>query len=126
MPEGTFSKRPEDSIPHGERRSPIKHADNLHPEGNFTQRPEQAVPHGERRSPIKHADNLHPEGKFYSPVRDDAPKKGERAPVKIPVDNLKPSKDKFYEKPKETAGPGERRTPLKQVDNLHMEGIFYF
>ena len=64
-------------------------------------------------------------GDFYVRPKETAPKMGERAPTKKPVDNLTSFGDKFYEKPVETYGPGERRSPIKQSDNLRPEGKFY-
>jgi hypothetical protein len=52
--------------------------------------------------------------------------KGDRAEIKRPVDNLTNSDAKFYEKPVENFGPGERRAPIIHKDNIQTpEGKFY-
>jgi len=49
--------------------------------------------------------------------------KGDRADVKRPEDHLKPEGE-FYRSPKQHAPKGEKRTPIKQIDNLQPEGKF--
>ena len=64
-------------------------------------------------------------GQFYVRPKEPVPLKGDRADIKRPVDNLTSSDAKFYEKPVEKVGPGERRAPIRQKDNLQPEGKFY-
>ncbi|KAG5317371.1 TXND2 protein, partial [Pseudoatta argentina] len=143
-PEGDFERPEKKPIGPAERRSPIKHSDNLKPE----------VVKGERMDVVKHRDNLKPEGPFEGRPKDDySPKKAERPEIKKPEDNLKPEGD-FVRRPKEEApkegeradvrkpkdnlrpegdferpekkpiGPAERRSPIKHSDNLKPEGEF--
>ncbi|XP_020289920.1 titin isoform X3 [Pseudomyrmex gracilis] len=78
----------------------------------------------ERRTPIKHEDNLQPEGDFYIVPKDDfTPKRGDRVPVKKPQDNLRPEGE-MEVSPKDDYKyvNGERVAVRRHEDNLRMEG----
>jgi hypothetical protein len=123
---GEFYKRPVEEAPKGDRRSPIKHKDNLFPEGQFYSPEKAPAPGpGDRGEVRKPKDNLRLEGVQEPRVKSPAPLKGERAPMKRPVDNITTPDGKFSERSKEQFHMSERRTQIRHEDTLKLEGKFY-
>ena len=112
-----------EEAPKGERRSPIRHKDNLFPEGKFYSPDKSPTPGpGDRADVKKPKDNLRLEGVHEPRVQSPAPLKGDRANIKRPVDNLTTPEGKFTERPRDQVVMGERRTQIRHEDSLKIEG----
>lgn len=101
-----------------EKRSPIKHDDNLRTgEGDFiTPEKPQFIP-AERPKQVRPEDNLRPEGPMYTPEKQTF-RPAERPKAVKPEDNLHPNEGQFQrpERPKFIAA--EKPKQVRPKDNL--------
>lgn len=106
-----------------ERPKQVKPKDNLKPEGSFDKPEKPKYQPAERPKQVKPQDNLKPEGSF------DAPKKPKYQPAERPkqvkpTDNLTTGDGKFVTPDKAKYQPAERPKQVKPKDNLKPEGSF--
>lgn len=101
-----------------EKRSPIRHDDNLRTgEGDFTTPEKQKYQPAERPKQVRPEDNLHTEGTFDRPEKP-AYKPGERPRAVKPEDNLRPNEGDFTRPDKHKYQPAERPKQVRPKDNL--------
>ncbi|KAL0102066.1 hypothetical protein PUN28_018543 [Cardiocondyla obscurior] len=128
-PEGEFAGRPKKDTPlKGDRADVKKPKDNLYPEGEFAKRFPKKVEPAERRTPIKHEDNLRPEGEMeVSPKDDYKYVNGERVEVRRHEDHLRMEGQMDIHRSRDDykiITRVEKVDVKRHEDNLRMEGEF--